>query len=63
MPTYTYFCEKHQEFESFHSITSQLDHCPECEKEGLTTKVVRLISNGTNFILTGGGWAADKYHK
>ncbi len=62
MPTYLYFCEKHGEFEIFHSIKEKLEFCPKCEEEGLEPqKIERLIAGGTNFILTGGGWASTNY--
>lgn len=73
MPTYLYECPVHGEFEIEHSITEELDFCPKCEEEAegdLTImgrrshqKVKRLISAGTGFILTGGGWAASGYSK
>jgi putative FmdB family regulatory protein len=63
MPTYLYLCEKHGEFEVFHSINERLEVCPECEKEGLTPplKVIRLINSMGGFILSGSGWAKDNY--
>jgi putative FmdB family regulatory protein len=62
MPTYTYRCEVHGEFEEAHSITEQLEECPKCKEEGLPAqKPTRLISSGGTFILTGGGWARDSY--
>lgn len=63
MPTYTYRCEKHGEFEEFHSILEQLEVCPMCQKEKSEHphKVERLISGGTTFILNGGGWAKTGY--
>ena len=63
MPTYTYFCETCQkEFDDFHSITSELDYCPTCREEGKEDqKPKRMISEGTNFILTGGKWASSGY--
>ncbi len=69
MPTYTYICEKsdnhdsHGEFEEFHSINDKLEVCPICVKEGVNppNKVTRLISGGTSFILSGGGWADTGY--
>lgn len=62
MPTYTYKCEVHGEFEEEHSITIKLDICPICQKEHSKNprKVERLISGG-NFILVGSGWARDNY--
>lgn len=62
MPTYTYHCEVHGEFEEMHSINDQLEECPKCKEEGLEAKKpTRLISSGSTFILTGGGWAKDNY--
>jgi putative FmdB family regulatory protein len=62
MPTYTYRCEIHGEFDQEHSIKEQLEDCPKCQEEGLEPKkVVRLISAGTGFILSGSGWAKDNY--
>jgi len=59
MPTYEYLCTncKH-EWEADQSIKDQpLDKCPKCGKE--TAK--RLISGGTGFILSGGGWSKEGY--
>jgi putative FmdB family regulatory protein len=62
MPTYTYKCEHHGEFDIEHSITEKLEDCPKCQEEGLTPhKVVRLISGTGGFILQGGGWAREGY--
>lgn len=62
MPTYTYRCEVHGEFEQEHSIKEQLEDCPKCKEEGLEPKkIVRLISGGSTFILSGGGWAKEGY--
>lgn len=62
MPTYTYQCEVHDEFEVEHSIKVNLTECPKCKEEGLKPKKVkRLISGGTSFILNGSGWAKDNY--
>ena len=62
MPTYLYRCSIHNEFECEHSIKEKLEECPKCKEEGLEPqKVVRLISNGTGFILSGGGWAREGY--
>lgn len=62
MPTYTYKCDVHDVFEVEHSIKEVLENCPKCEEEGLEFhKVVRLITGGLGFILTGGGWAKDNY--
>lgn len=62
MPTYTYECEIHKEFEEMHSINDELQECPQCKAEGLPVlKPKRLISKGSNFILVGSGWAKDNY--
>jgi putative FmdB family regulatory protein len=62
MPTYEYRCELHGDFEQSHSINEQLTECPKCKEEGLEPKkVVRLISSGGTFILSGSGWAKDNY--
>lgn len=62
MPTYTYKCDVHGEFEEEHSITQKLEECPKCKEEGLPVqKVVRLISSGGSFVLVGGGWANSGY--
>jgi putative FmdB family regulatory protein len=63
MPTYLYLCpDVHGEFECEHSIKESLEECPKCKEEGLEPKkVTRLISGGTNFILSGGGWAREGY--
>lgn len=62
MPTYTYYCEVHKEFENEHSIKEKLEECPLCKSAGLEPKpVVRLISKNTTFILSGGGWAREGY--
>lgn len=62
MPNYLYKCEKHGEFEVFHSIKDCLEYCPKCKEESREPqKVVRLISGGTTFVLSGGGWAKDNY--
>ena len=62
MPTYSYSCEKHGEFEAEHSITTQLEECPQCKEEGSkSSPLKRLISGGTGFVLAGGGWAREGY--
>ena len=62
MPTYTYCCKIHGEFDQEHSIKDKLENCPKCQEEGLEPqKVVRLISSGGTFILAGGGWAREGY--
>ncbi len=66
MPTYDYSCERHGEFEHQHSITENLELCPQCQEEEKVTgkeplKVKRLISGGTAFHLKGGGWASEGY--
>lgn len=45
MPTYTYKCPIHNEFEEFHSISIKLEHCPKCKEESnVETPIERLIS-------------------
>lgn len=63
MPTYTYECESHGEFDVEHSIKESLTHCPKCKEEGVKKpkKVKRLIAGGTGFILKGNCWAKDNY--
>ena len=62
MPTYTYRCPINNEFEETHSINTILEQCPKCQEEGLEPqKLVRLISSGSSFILSGGGWAREGY--
>jgi putative FmdB family regulatory protein len=46
MPTYTYLCPVHDEFDEYHSITMKLTHCPKCKEEGKDQEVKRLISSG-----------------
>ena len=60
MPTYEYRCDGcGHELTIEQRITEpKLTTCPKCAEE----KLVRLISGG-NFILKGGGWYADLYHK
>lgn len=60
MPTYEYRCDAcGHELTIEQRITEpKLTVCPRCAEE----KLVRLISGG-NFILKGGGWYADLYHK
>lgn len=60
MATYTYFCDKHLEFDVEHSINDKLTECPKCKEEGNENSVKRLISK-TSFILNGSGWAKDNY--
>jgi putative FmdB family regulatory protein len=64
MPTYSYECHKHGEFEAEHPITTQLEECPKCKEEGNPPHPPkRLISGGTGFILAGNCWAKDSYSK
>lgn len=63
MPTYLYECPNHGEFEETHSIKEKLEECPLCKKKGIISEVTRLISSGTSFVLTGGGWAKEGYEK
>jgi putative FmdB family regulatory protein len=65
MARYDYFCtECNEEFEVEQKITDEpLNECPKCKENNKPpTPPKRLISR-SNFILTGGGWAADKYSK
>jgi putative FmdB family regulatory protein len=59
MPTYEYTCTKCEHaWEEDQSISEDpVTQCPECQEE--TAK--RLISGGTGFLLTGGGWAKEGY--
>ncbi len=69
MPSYLYkcLCEEenynHGEFEVNHSINDKLIECPKCKEEGRDSKVERLIAGGSNFVLLGGGWFSEGYHK
>jgi putative FmdB family regulatory protein len=69
MPTYLYECYACGEFEYEHPITEELVFCPLCsgkeqgEPHKHPYKVKRLISGGTGFILSGGGWAREGYNK
>ena len=59
MPTYDYECQacKHA-WEADQSIKAEpLKECPACHQD--TAK--RLISKGTNFLLTGTGWTVPDY--
>ena len=60
MPTYEYRCDNcgHELTVEQRITEPKLTTCPQCSEE----KLVRLISGG-NFILKGGGWYADLYHK
>ncbi|GAB4208759.1 MAG: hypothetical protein OHK0013_27500 [Sandaracinaceae bacterium] len=60
MPTYEYRCDAcgHELTVEQRITEPKLTTCPQCAQE----KLVRLISGG-NFILKGGGWYADLYHK
>ncbi len=60
MPTYEYACDAcRHHFEKEQRITEDpIKKCPKCGK----AKARRMISRG-NFILKGGGWYADLYHK
>lgn len=61
MPTYDYACKSEKcahEWEEIHSINAEpVSECPKCKQQ--TAK--RLISGGTGFVLSGGGWARDNY--
>lgn len=60
MPTYDYGCDAcGNEWELEQRISADpVKKCPKCGK----MKARRMISGG-NFILKGGGWYADLYHK
>jgi hypothetical protein len=53
MPTYIYCCQRHGEFEEFHSITIKLEDCPKCIEEGTSPpeKVQRLINSMTKGVV------------
>lgn len=59
--TYDYICIAcSKAWEEDQKITAvAIKKCPFCKKN----KAQRQISSGTNFILTGGCWASDKYSK
>jgi putative FmdB family regulatory protein len=60
MPTYDYLCTAcGHAFEREQRMTEDpIKKCPKCGK----AKAQRQITGG-NFILKGGGWYADLYHK
>ena len=64
MPYYDYLCETCEtEFEVQQSIKDPpLKECPHCLKKKIKSVPKRLISK-SNFILTGGCWAKDKYSR
>ncbi len=59
MPTYEYACSAcGHHWEQVQRITeAPVNVCPSCAKAAAH----RLISQGTNFILKGGGWYSDLY--
>jgi putative FmdB family regulatory protein len=62
MTQYLYHCEEcSKEFEEMHSIKDELQECPFCKEKGLEPKKPKRLISGTNFILSGGGWAKDRY--
>lgn len=62
MPTYEYMCQNKKcsnQWEEIQNISEEaILICPLCRKKSAK----RLISK-SNFVLIGGGWAADKYSK
>jgi putative FmdB family regulatory protein len=67
MPTYSYECSIHKEFEAQHSIKAPpLSVCPKCVEEKVENPPTpkRLISLSSFVLASGGvGWARDKYSK
>lgn len=70
MPTYTYKCPVHGEFDVEQKITdTKLERCTRLVGLGPGIRGVRhcgealerLISGGTGFHLKGSGWAKDGY--
>ncbi len=57
--TYEYECKKCKYmWEQEQSIKDEpIKKCPKCKSQSAQ----RLISQGTGFILTGGGWASNGY--
>jgi putative FmdB family regulatory protein len=51
MPTYLYECPTHGEFEDFHSASTKLEKCPQCEAEGKDQEVKRLIALGSKGVV------------
>ena len=47
MPTYLYWCEKHNEFEDFHSMSSIHKECPKCKEEGVEPGQFHQLINCT----------------
>lgn len=48
MPTYLYWCAKHNEFEDFHSMSKIHKECPKCKEEGLEpVEFKQLINSST----------------
>jgi len=61
MPTYLYSCEQcAEQFEIEHKMSEELDECPKCKANGLSSKPKRLISI-TSFVLKGSRWGKDNY--
>ncbi len=61
MPTYDYFCNIHESFESEHKMSETLETCPFCDKEGIKSDPPKKLISKSNFILVGGGWAKEGY--
>jgi putative FmdB family regulatory protein len=55
MPLYEFECPKGTITEKFVKVGTQKIECPKCHKWA------RKIISSCNFILKGGGWAADGY--
>lgn len=64
MPEYLYLCSvENKEFNSVHSITTELESCPICQEANREDHKPKRLISPTNFVLVGGGWAAQGYKK
>jgi putative FmdB family regulatory protein len=62
MPTYTYFCKVHKEFEVQQSIKDPpLTECPKCKKKGKKSSPPKRLISLSSFQLKGGGWGSEGY--